>query len=77
MIVNPTIRKLIIEEEDTKIVDAIRIGIQEGMVDFTENLRQLVERGDISKEVALEVAPNAEQLKMAFKGIKTSTPGIL
>jgi twitching motility protein PilT len=77
MIVNPTIRKLIIEEEDTKIVDAIRIGIQEGMIDFTENLRQLVERGDISKEVALEVAPNAEQLKMAFKGIKTATPGIL
>jgi twitching motility protein PilT len=77
MIVNPTIRKLIIEEEDNKIIDAIRIGIQEGMVDFTENLRQLVERGDISKETALEVAPNAEQLKMAFKGIKTSTPGIL
>ncbi len=77
MIVNPTIRKLISEEEDAKIVDAIRIGIMEGMVDFTENLRQLVERGDISKEVALEVAPNPEQLKMAFKGIKTSTPGIL
>jgi twitching motility protein PilT len=77
MIVNPTIKKLILEEEDAKIIDAIRIGIQEGMVDFTENLRLLVERGDISKEVALEVAPNAEQLKMAFKGIKTSTPGIL
>jgi twitching motility protein PilT len=77
MIVNPTIKKLILEEEDNKIIDAIRIGIQEGMVDFTENLRLLVERGDISKEIALEVAPNAEQLKMAFKGIKTSTPGIL
>ena len=57
MIVNPTIRKLIIEGEDSKLPDAIRIGFQEGMVDFTENLRQLVERGDIDKATALEVAP--------------------
>jgi twitching motility protein PilT len=42
MIVNPTIRKLIIEAEDSKIPDAIRIGYQEGMMDFTESLRQLV-----------------------------------
>jgi len=46
-------------------------------VDFTENLRQLVERGDVAKEVALEVAPNPEALKMALKGIKVATPGIL
>jgi twitching motility protein PilT len=77
MIVNPTIRDLIIKEEDKKIQDAIRIGFLEGMVDFTENLRQLVERGDVEKSVALEVAPNPEQLKMALKGIKVSAPGIL
>ena len=77
MIVNPTIRKLIIEQEDSKIPDAIKIGYQEGMVDFTENLRQLVERGDIDKATALEVAPSPEQLKMAFKGIKVAAPGIL
>jgi len=77
MIVNPTIRKLISEGEDAKISDAIRIGFLEGMVDFTENLRQLVDRGDISKEVALEYAPNPEQLKMALKGIKVAAPGIL
>jgi twitching motility protein PilT len=77
MIVNPTIRKLISEGEDNKLPDAIKIGILEGMVDFTENLRQLVERGDIDKPTALEVAPNPEQLKMAFKGIKVAAPGIL
>jgi len=47
------------------------------MVDFNENLRQLVERGDIDKAVALEVSPNPDQLKMVLKGIKVSTPGIL
>jgi twitching motility protein PilT len=77
MIINPTIRDLIIKGEDKKISDAIKIGFLEGMVDFTENLRQLVERGDVSKEVALEVAPNPDALKMAIKGIKVATPGIL
>lgn len=77
MILNPTIRDLIIKSDDKKIADAIKIGFLEGMVDFTENLRQLVDRGDVTKEVALEVAPNPEALKMALKGIKVATPGIL
>jgi twitching motility protein PilT len=77
MITTPIVRKLISEGEDAKIVDAIRMSYQEGMVDFTENLRQLVERGDIDKATALEVAPNPEQFKMALKGVKMSTPGIL
>jgi twitching motility protein PilT len=77
MIVNPTVRELITKAEDKKFSDAIRIGFNEGMLDFTESLRQLVERGDVTKETALEVAPNPEALKMAFKGIKVATPGIL
>jgi hypothetical protein len=56
---------------------SIRIGFLEGMVDFTENLRQLIERGDIDKATGLEFAPNPEQLKMAIKGIKVAAPGIL
>jgi twitching motility protein PilT len=77
MIVNPIVKKLISEGEDSKLIDAIRMCFQEGMVDFTENLRQLVERGDIDRATALEVAPSPEQLKMALKGIKVATPGIL
>ena len=77
MIVNPIVRKLISEARDSDLIDAIRMCFQEGMVDFTENLRQLVERGDVDRATALEVAPNPEQLKMALKGIKVSTPGIL
>jgi twitching motility protein PilT len=77
MIVNPIVRKLISEAEDGKLNDAIKICYNEGMIDFTENLRQLVERGDVEKHVALEFAPDPEKLKMAFKGIKVSAPGIL
>jgi twitching motility protein PilT len=77
MILNPTIKDLIVKGEDKKLYDAIRIGFLEGMMDFTESLRLLVEKGDVAKETALEVAPNPEALKMALKGIKVSTPGIL
>jgi twitching motility protein PilT len=77
MIQNPTIRDLIQKGEDKKLPDAIRIGFLEGMVDFNENLRQLVERGDITREVALEVSPNPDNLKLVLKGIKVATPGIL
>lgn len=77
MIVNPTVRKLIEEAEDTKLSDAIKLFYQEGMIDFTENLKQLTDRGDIDKATALEWAPDPEKLKMLFKGIKVSASGIL
>ena len=77
MIVNPTVKKLISEGQDNKFLDAIRINYQEGMVDFNENLRQLVERGDVDKAVALEVSPNPDQLKMILKGIRVAAQGIL
>jgi twitching motility protein PilT len=77
MILNPTIRELIIKAEDKKLPDAIRIGFLEGMLDFTESLRLLVETGYVDKATALEVAPNPEQLKMNLKGIRVAAPGIL
>jgi twitching motility protein PilT len=77
LIVNPTVRELLIKAEDKKLPDAIRIGFTEGMLDFNESLRQLVARGDVDEGAALEVAPNPDALKMALKGIKVSQPGIL
>jgi twitching motility protein PilT len=75
--VNPTVRDLIIKAEDKKLPDAIRIGLTEGMLDFNESLRQLVARGDVDQATALQVSPNPDALKMAFKGIKVAQPGIL
>lgn len=77
MLVNPIIKELMIKEEDKKIADAIRICAQEGMVDFNDHLRQLVEAGEIDRAVALEVAPNPEALKMALKGIKVMQAGFV
>lgn len=73
----PTITKLILEEEDEKLGDAIRIGAEDGMQDFTQSLKGLVDKELISREAAMEVAPNRDALKMALKGIDVSQGGIL
>ena len=77
MIFNSTIRKLILEEKDEKLSDAIRIGQVEGMQDFTMSLKDLVNMKKIDRPTAFEVAPNVETLKMALKGIEVKEPGIL
>jgi twitching motility protein PilT len=77
MRMNPTVRKLILTEEDIKLASAIRLGKEEGMLDFTESLRQLVVAEKIERAVAFEVAPNAESLRMALKGITLPEQGIL
>ena len=77
MIVNPTIRDLILKHKDEKLLDAIRAFYNEGMMDFNENLRILCERGDIDRATALEFSPNPEQLKMALKGIKVAASGLV
>ena len=77
MTFSPTVRKLILEEKDDKLPDAIRMSTREGMQDFTMSLTDMVNRELIDRAVALEVAPNTEALKMALKGIAVSQPGIL
>ena len=77
MFFTPTIRKLVLDEQDGKLPDAIRIGAEDGMQDFTMSLKNLIDAGMIDRAKAFEVAPNVEALKMALKGIDVSTPGIL
>ena len=77
MTFTPTVRKLVLEEEDSKLPDAIRIGEQDGMQDFTKSLKDLVDKELIDRATAFSVAPNIEALKMALKGIDVSQPGIL
>jgi twitching motility protein PilT len=74
---NSTIRKLILEEEDDKLSDAIRLGTQDGMQDFNMSLKDLVEKELIDQETALDVSPNRPQLKMALKGIGVSQGGLI
>jgi twitching motility protein PilT len=77
MTFTPMIQKLVLEGQDHKLADAIRIGAEEGMQDFTMSLHHLIEIGLIDRPTAFQVAPNKEALKMLLKGIAVSQPGIL
>ncbi|GAG61002.1 unnamed protein product, partial [marine sediment metagenome] len=57
--------------------DVIRACREEGMQDITDNLCELVKNGSIEPKEAYKYAPNADELKMALKGIRAATRGIL
>ena len=77
MLFDANVRKAILDENDEKLPDIIRIGKLSGMQDFTMSLKKLVDDELIDREVAMEVAPNREALKMALKGIEVKDPGII
>ena len=77
MTFNPTVKKLVLEERDHNLSDAIRIGEEEGMQDFTTSLKGLIDDELIDRPTAFQVAPNKEELKMKLKGINVSQPGII
>ncbi len=77
MIFNPMVKKLILERQDEKLADAIRVGASEGMQDFTMSLKDLVEKQLIDRQTAFEWAPNPEALKMALKGIQVKESGMV
>ena len=74
---NTTVRKLILEEDDGKLVDAIRIGKDEGMQLFNESLYNFIEDEFISRAAAFEVSGSVEELKMMLKGIDVKAAAIL
>ncbi|XRN68762.1 type IV pilus twitching motility protein PilT [Anatilimnocola sp. NA78] len=77
MLFNAIIKKIVLESQDNKLADAIRIGAADGMQDFTMSLKQLIDDNLIDRPTAFEVAPNPDALKMALKGINVSQPGII
>jgi twitching motility protein PilT len=77
MYFNPTIQKLVLEGADHKLPDAIRIGADDGMQDFTRSLKLLLDAQLVDRPTAFAVAPNPDALKMAIKGIDAAAPGIL
>lgn len=77
MITNAIIRKLLSEGRDFEITTVLKASTEEGMQDFTEAIYRLLQEEYIDIKVALEVAPNPDELKMRMKGIRSKTGGIL
>jgi twitching motility protein PilT len=71
MIATPVVRNLIADGHETEVIGIIKTGENDGMLDFIESLRSLVEGDWIDLKTALQYAPNVEELKMALKGIRS------
>jgi twitching motility protein PilT len=77
LLANPAVRKLISDGREADLPSVIRSSQEEGMQDLTDNLCELVKDGSIDPKDAYKYAPNKDELKMALKGIRTTSSGIL
>ena len=66
------VRKYVLEEQDHLIADHIKKSFRDGMQDFTQSLKSLIDQQLIDRHDAMEIAPNREALEMALKGIGVS-----
>ena len=69
LINTPPVRKYILEGREGELLDVIKQSHEEGMIDFTSALVELVESEIIHHKVALQATPKPEELKMRLKGI--------
>ncbi|MCH2137460.1 MAG: PilT/PilU family type 4a pilus ATPase [Phycisphaerales bacterium] len=65
----PAVQKYILEAREGELLEIIRKSQEEGMIDFTQSLVDLVEGEYIHHRVAMEATPRPEELKMRLKGI--------
>ena len=77
MVTSPSIRSLILRGEENKIAEVVRGGKTDGMQDLTQSLGELVSKDLVLRKVALEHAPNKEQLQMSLRGISVDAGRII
>jgi twitching motility protein PilT len=66
------VRKYVLESQDHQLADHIKKSFRDGMQDFTQSLKSLIDQQLIDRHDAMEIAPNREALEMALKGIGVS-----
>jgi twitching motility protein PilT len=62
-------QKYILEGREGELLDVIRQSREEGMIDFTSALVELVESETVALKVAMEATPKPEELKMRLTRI--------
>jgi twitching motility protein PilT len=72
MLNSPSVRKYLLEERESELTSVIRNERGTGMIDFNDMLAELVTKEIISSKEALASSPNADELRMRMKGIRTS-----
>jgi twitching motility protein PilT len=69
---SPSVKKYILEGRENELISVIRQERAAGMIDFNDNLVELIESHTIAPKEAYIVSPNPDELRMRMKGIKTS-----
>jgi twitching motility protein PilT len=77
LINSPTVRQLIQEGRESELGDLIRVSQPDGMQSFTQSLMELIEKDYIDPQIAYEVAPNPDELRMVVRGITSEQPGLI
>ena len=72
---NLPISKLMLNEEDRRIAEAIVADTENGCESYNQALKRLFDEGMISSTTALKVSPNPDELKIALSGIDISAGG--
>ena len=70
-------KKLIQDNEDNKLSDAIKNDGEHGCQDFNQALHKLYKSDLVTKEVALAASPSPEELRMSMRGISIHEGGIV
>ncbi|MHC4094218.1 MAG: type IV pilus twitching motility protein PilT, partial [Planctomycetota bacterium] len=69
LINNIPVRQYILEGREGELLDIIKQSHEEGMIDFTSSLVELVESEMIHHRAAMEATPKPEELKMRLTRI--------
>jgi len=72
LLTSPASRKFIEEGRESELIQVIRAERGAGMIDFNDMLAELVQKEIILSKEAYAASPNADELRMRMRGIKTS-----
>jgi twitching motility protein PilT len=73
MVVTPIIRKYIFENTLGEINTVMKQGAYYGMQTYHQALVDLIQKGEIALETALEASSNPEEVMMAVRGVQTGS----
>jgi twitching motility protein PilT len=71
LLTNPTVKDKVRKGEDNDLADLIGACRDEGMHSFTDSLTDLVNNEMVTRDIAMQFAPNPDALASSLRGIRT------
>lgn len=77
LLITPTAREKIRRGEDEDLGDLIAACAEDGMRTFTHSLTELVNEESVTRDIAMQFAPNADALASSLRGIVSRASGLV